>query len=236
MKSILASASCCIVERYLQIVLPQEPPEDTAGFLAPALFEGQLVGLKTSRDCGAGFDRLLIEAGLLRALGEASAGADGNEDLPVTAMLRRHKPFERLNSHRDHLLVLATAARQDKRLRQPSIRVGEALLEPMPGFRVTALVNIKQPIGERVARALHCPVTGEPVEIGLQTENTECPCARAREAQNGRHGGLKQSSCRSPQSGVLRLTQRRAQGPQRAAVAVFRANVFQPFAIVAQKV
>ena len=148
-------------------------------------------------------------------------------------MLSSYKPFERLDSRRDHLLVIAAPTGQDERLRQPRIRVRKTLLEPMPGLGVAALVNIQQAIGERVANALDGPVAGEPVEIGLQSENTECPCPRAAERQNRRHGSLKESSCRSPQSRILRLAEHRSQGPQRPAMAVFRSNVLQPFAVVA---
>ena len=67
MKSVSASARGCIVERHLQIVLAEKPAEDAMGFLAPVLVVRQPVCLKTGRDCGAGFDRLLIEARLLFA-------------------------------------------------------------------------------------------------------------------------------------------------------------------------
>ena len=87
MQSIFASAGCGIVKRYLQIVLAQEPTEDTMGFLGPTFILSEPVCLKTSRDGGTGFDGLLIEARFLRALGEASAGADGHKDLLVTAVL-----------------------------------------------------------------------------------------------------------------------------------------------------
>ena len=54
--------------------------------------------------------------------------------------------------------------------------------------------------------------------------------------KSGRHGGLKESACRSAQSGILRMAEHRSQGPQGAAMAVFRANVFQPFAVIAEKI
>src|SRR5208337_181077 len=79
--------------------------------------------LKTGRDGGTGFNGLLIEARFLRALGEASAGADRYKDLRVTAVLSGHKPFERLESRRDHFLVMAAPTGQDERLREPCIRV-----------------------------------------------------------------------------------------------------------------
>src|SRR5208283_911597 len=122
---------------------------------------------------------------------------DGHKDLRVTAMLSSDKPFEGLESRGDHLLVLATPTGQDERLRQPRIGVGKTRLEPAPGGGVAALVNIEQTIGERVARVLDGPVAGEPVKIGLQTENAECPGARAAEGQHCRHGSLKESSCGS---------------------------------------
>ena len=96
-------------------------------------------------------------------------------------MLSSYKPFERLDSRRDHLPVFAAAAGQDERLRQPRIRVRKTLFEPMPGFVVAAFVDIEEAIGECVANALDGAVARESVEIGLQSENAECPCARARE-------------------------------------------------------
>src|SRR5208337_3578948 len=197
MQSIFASARCGIVKRYLQVVLAQEPAEDTMGFLGPTLILSEPICLKTGRDGGTGFNGLLIEARFLRALGEASAGADRYKDLRVTAVLSGHKPFERLESRRDHFLVMAAPTGQDERLREPCIRVRKTLLEPTPGLGATALVDVEQTIGERVADALDGPIAGEPVEISLQTENTECPSARAAERQNRRHSSLKQSSCRS---------------------------------------
>ncbi len=65
MKSIFASAGGRIVKRNPQIVLAQEPAEDTMGFLGPAFLLREPVCLKASRDGGAGFDGLLIEASLL---------------------------------------------------------------------------------------------------------------------------------------------------------------------------
>src|SRR5208282_1257730 len=113
---------------------------------------------------------------------------------------------------------------------------GKTRLEPAPGGGVAALVNIEQTIGERVARVLDGPVAGEPVKIGLQTENAECPGARAAEGQHCRHGSLKESSCGSAQSCILRLAENPAQSPQCAPMAVFRANIFKPFAVVAEEI
>src|ERR1039458_5022832 len=106
----------------------------------------------------------------------------------------------------------------------------------MPLVGTAALVNIQQAIGERVASDLDGPVAREPVEIGLQSENAECPRARAAEFENRRHGSLKEPSCRSPHSRILRLAEHRTQSPQCAPMAVFRANVLKPFAVVAEKI
>src|SRR5580658_10891665 len=102
MKAIFASAGCWIVKRRLQVVLAQKPAEDAMGFVGPALIAGEPVRLKTSGDGGTGFDGLLIEAGLLRAPGEASVGADGHKYLRVTAVLRSDEPLQRLDSGREH--------------------------------------------------------------------------------------------------------------------------------------
>ena len=51
----------------------------------------------------------------------------------------------------------------------------------------------QEAIGECVANALDRSVAGEPVQISLHTQNTECPCARAAELQSRGHGGLKES-------------------------------------------
>ena len=82
-----------IVERNLQIVLAQKPAEDALGFFKPLLSLRQPVGLQAGGDGGAGLDRLLIEARLLRALDKESAGTDGHKDLRVAAMLLGDKPF-----------------------------------------------------------------------------------------------------------------------------------------------
>ena len=168
-------------------------------------FLSQSVYLKASRDRGTGFDWLLIEARLLAPFDEESAGADGHKDLLVTAVLCGDKPLERLHPSLDHPLVFASPTGQDERLRQPRIGIRKALLKPLPGFGVAALVDIKQTIGERVANALDGPVAGEPVQIGLHAENAECPRARTAERECRRNRCLKQSSRRSPQSCILRL-------------------------------
>ena len=233
MEPVSASARGCIVERYLQVVLAQEPLENTIGFFAPVFFVRQPVCLKASGDRGAGFDWLLIEAGSLRTLGECSTGANGHKNVAVTAVLDGYKPFERLDSRRDHSLVIAAPASQDKRLRQPRIGIRKALLKPMPGRGVTAFVDVQKAIGERVTNPLHRPVAGEPVQIGLQPEHTECPGARTAESQSCRNGGLKKPSCCSPQPGILRAAEHIAQTPNRPAMAVFRSNFLQPFAVIA---
>ena len=213
MKSVFASACCCIVERHVQVVLAKKPAEDAMGFVEPVSVVRQPICLKTGGDCRAGLDRLLIEACLFFALFVGSVGADGNKNLCVTAVLGSYKPFERLDSRRDHSLVIAAPSRKHQRLRQPRIRVRKTLLEPMPVIGVTAFVNVQQPIGKCVTDALDRSVAWEPVQIGLHAENTECPCARTTERQYRGHGCLKESSCRSPQSSVLRMAKHSAQSP-----------------------
>ena len=48
--------------------------------------------------------------------------------------------------------------------------------------------------------------------------------------------GFKESAGSTSQSCIPRVAQHRPQGPQRAAMAVFRSNIFLPFAVVAEKV
>ena len=93
MKSVSASAGCCIVERHLQIVLAEKPAEDATALPQASALLRQPVYLKTGGDGGAGFDGLLIEARLLFAFGEESAGADGHKNLFVAAVLRGDKPL-----------------------------------------------------------------------------------------------------------------------------------------------
>src|ERR1035437_6405187 len=164
MKPVSASARLRIIKRNLQIVLAQKPAEDALGFIKPIALAGKPVDLQAGRNGCASLDRLLIEAGLLCALGKASAGTDRHKDVFVAAVLCGHKPFKSFDPCRDHPFVVTAPSGEDERLWQPCIRVRKTLLEPTPGLGVTAFVNVQQAIGERVANALNRPVAGEPVQ------------------------------------------------------------------------
>jgi hypothetical protein len=101
---------------------------------------------------------------------------------------------------------------------------------------VTALINIEKPIGKCIASALDISVTREPVQIGLHAQDAKRPGARTGERQRCRDCGFEESPRRSSQSRISRMAQHVSQGPQRAAMAVIRPNVFKPFAVVTEKV
>ena len=101
---------------------------------------------------------------------------------------------------------------------------------------MSALVNVEKAIGERVADALNGSVTGEPVQIGLHAKDAVCPGSRTGKRQRCRDRGLKEPPSRSSQSCILRMTQHFSQRPQRAAMTVIRAHIFNPLAVVTKKV
>jgi hypothetical protein len=79
MQAIAASAGGGIVERDLQIVVAEEPIECAPRFLAPAILSRDAIGLQAGGDGGAGFDGLLIEAGLLGTLRIEAVRSDRDE-------------------------------------------------------------------------------------------------------------------------------------------------------------
>ena len=115
--------------------LPRNQPK-TRGLLQAIALSSVSRILETGRDRCAGFDGLLIETRLLFSFDEESAGADGHKYLRIAAMLRGDKPFKRFHPSFNHSLVFAAPSGQNERLRQSCIRVGKALLKPMPGLGV----------------------------------------------------------------------------------------------------
>ena len=93
---------------------------------------GQPACLKAGRDCGASLDGLLIKSRSFFALAEGSIGTDWYKDSIVATVLRRNKPLERLDPRGEHCFVFTVPSGQNECLRQPCVRVGEALLKPMP--------------------------------------------------------------------------------------------------------
>ena len=61
---------------------------------------------------------------------------------------------------------------------------------------MTALIYIEKPIGKCIAHPLNGPVPGEPVQVGLHSENTECPGTRTGEVECCRDSGLEESARR----------------------------------------
>ena len=119
MKSVSATACCCVIERNLQIVLAEKPAEDAVCLLQAT--RSSSVSPYTSRHAADGcacLYRLLIEPCLLASLDKESVRANGNKDLLVVAMLFGHKPLERIHAGFDHPLVVTSPSCQDERLRQ----------------------------------------------------------------------------------------------------------------------
>src|SRR5580692_11396108 len=121
MESVSTSTRSSVVQWNLQVVLAKVPAEDMLRLFEPTPVARQSVGFEAGGYCGASFDGLLVEAGLLFTLSEKPVGADGYKGLFVTAMLGGDKPFERFNSSGDHFLVSTTPSGEDERLRQPGI-------------------------------------------------------------------------------------------------------------------
>ena len=181
MEAVSAAARCCVVKRRLQIVLAQKPAKHALGFLKPMALFRQPVNLQASRNHCASLHWLLIESRLLTAFDKEPIRSDRYKDILVVAVLFNYKPLQRIHSGFNHSLVVASPSGKDECLRQPRIRIGKALLEPSPCRRVGALIDVEQSIRQRVSNILYCPVTGEPIQISLHTQNAICPCSRARE-------------------------------------------------------
>ena len=101
---------------------------------------------------------------------------------------------------------------------------------------MSSLIDIEEPIGERIANALNSSVSWKPVQISLHAQDGKRPGARTGELERCRDRGFKEPSGRSSQSRIARLTQHLPQRPQGAAMAVIRPNVFKPSAVVTEEV
>src|ERR1039457_7471537 len=143
MKPIATAALDGGIKWSLEIVLAKNPSDPTPGFDKPVLLAGEAVCLKTCGDGGASLNRLLIKTGLFAILCAESPRTDGHEDILVVSMLLGNKPLECLTPDVDHPLVLTSPTREHQRPRQPGIRVGEALLKPLPRLRVTAFIDVQ---------------------------------------------------------------------------------------------
>src|ERR1700749_183639 len=106
----------------------------------------QLVGNQTCGDRGASLDRLLIETGPLLPFAEDSVRSNGHKCLAVRPVLCCKKPLKRFEYCRNHSLVFTVPSGQNERLRQSGVRVGEALLEPLPRLGCAVPVNLKEAI------------------------------------------------------------------------------------------
>src|SRR5205085_5165097 len=98
----LTSTGQRIVERFLQLVLPQEPVERAIGFVGPLLVACQAPGIKAGRNGRKSFNRLLVEPGLFAAFAIEAVTADRGEYAMLSG-LDRYEPLQRLKPGLHHV-------------------------------------------------------------------------------------------------------------------------------------
>src|SRR5277367_880564 len=118
-------------------------------------------------------------------------------------MLFGSKPPQRFAAYLDNPLVATMPSCEQQRLRQSCIRVRETCFKPMPILRMSALIDIKQSIGQQIASTLDDPVAWKPVQVCLHTQERERPRAGAGKSGDGGKGLLKQPTCRAPEAWIL---------------------------------
>ena len=124
MQAVPAAAGFRIKKSKLEIVVTQEPVKGPPCFVAPAAVPGYAVGFQTGGNRAAGFNGLLIEAGLFTALMIKALRSDRHEVAVRLATLRFHKPIQRNETGGNHTIVRASRTREQHGLGQSRVAIG----------------------------------------------------------------------------------------------------------------
>src|SRR5229473_1588619 len=235
-QTVSTSAGSGVIECDLQIVVSQEPIECGPSFFAPAALSGCAISLQACGDDRAGFDGLLVEAGLLGRLGIEALRADRHEMTFYFATLQGDEPIQGFESRRNHFFVPGAYTRSHQSLGQTGVRIGEAILKPFPIIGAVGAIGIQQSIRQSIGSTESGAISGKGVEILLEAEQGKSAGARALEFDSGGNGKFKHTARGSTQSRVFGSAENGPQSPKSPPVAVFRALRLLPVAFVTQTV
>src|ERR1035437_3377560 len=101
---------------------------------------------------------------------------------------------------------------------------------------MTFLIDIKESISKDIACALDSSVSWKPIQIGLHPQNAICPGTWTGKCKCRRDGSLKEPSGRTSQARISRMSKHLPQRPQCAPMTVIRPHIFNPLAVVTEKV
>src|SRR5579884_1633148 len=193
MKTISTASAAGIVQRGLQVVIPEEPIEGRPCLSQPTVICRGTIGFQTSRDGCASFDRLLIKASLVARLTVETERANRNKVAVHAATLLGYKPLEGLQTGGQPLFGGGPSARQQQCLRQVCVAICQTLFKPVPSWRVSNFVDVQQLAGKGVSLALRRPVSGKAIKVLLDSKQREGPCARTGEPRHRGKSEFKQT-------------------------------------------
>src|SRR4029079_16864271 len=111
-----------------------------------------------------------------------------------------------------------------------------AVLEPRPVARAGAMEQPAQPVRERVLQLLDRAIALERALVLRDAEQRVRPRSRAREGRQRGEGRVEELAAEIVAARIMGPTDHRAQGPERAAVAVLGADRLGPPARVRHEV
>src|SRR5215472_18934720 len=111
-------------------------------------------------------DGLLIEAGTRTAARKPAAVADWHK-VAFGVSLQPRQPSQGPEATLHHFRPVEGFTRDDERLGQKSIRIGESVLGPRPVLVCVLAKDVEQAVSEIPANAPHVARAIEPLQIGV---------------------------------------------------------------------
>src|ERR1019366_4126106 len=192
--------------------------------------------LETRRYRTRGLNRLLIEACLLSTLVIKALRTDGHKVVVGFAVLRFQEPTQRLETGRHHAIVRTGGAHDQQCLGESRVAVSNDIFEPFPIRTTDRFIHLQQSPAEQGSHFLRVAVSGIGIEVLLNSKQGIGRGTGTVDFDGCGKRKLKKAPSSTSQCLIIGSTENRTEAPQRAAMAVFRANCFVPTAIVAEKV
>ena len=177
LQTIVAAARGGVVERLPKIVATEEPVECQMRLFAPIAIFDCVEGFDRSRHHRVRLDRLLVILGDRLTSATKAITADRAKP-PPRRLLLFCQPPQGTKPNLGGAFVAAPSSAQNQRVRQLGVVVRRHVLEPGPIVGCRVLIQIDQLVGQRVAHLVDQPISAEPAEVFVNSNQRQRPSAR----------------------------------------------------------